>query len=194
MLLLGFSLPNCAPVCRCGPITGEYFDVKGMDVTHARKDPNRQVEADELMDFEDYTGINIAFDVEYVASLSRQANPWRFSLIPEALACDCEYNGISGSKSERLDSFQVITLNDFDDEHPANSSINDLLTAYDIWGGDVDPLNEIVANYQGNLQEEAMTLKLAKAPELDKEFRVKVVVGLSTGEVYEQEVYPVRFK
>ena len=48
-------------------------------------------------------------------------------------------------------------------------------------------ITQFLEEQTGNLQGESMILELKKAPKLNQEFKVKVVVELSTGEVFEVE-------
>jgi len=89
----------------------------------------------------------------------------------------------------------LFPLNDFDADHLANSNINDL---FDYYGGmwtyglnDVIPFTQFLEEEMENLSEEDMVLELKKAPEINQEFKVKVIMELSTGEVYEVETEPI---
>jgi len=112
------------------------------------------------------------------------------------IANACSYiPGTKGSKEEALVDFSIITLNDFDADHLANSNINDLFNYY---GGYISffdaipvPLTQFLDEQTGIIEEEDMVLELKKAPELNQEFKIKVVLELSTGEVYEYETEPI---
>jgi len=118
---------------------------------------------------------------------------WSFSLMPTANACSV-IPGTEGSKEEALVNFSITTLNDFDTEHLANSNINDL---FDYHGGffkaldNPIPLTQFIDEQTENLEQEDMILELKKAPEMNPEFKIKILMELSTGEVYEVEAAPI---
>ncbi|MEO0470330.1 MAG: hypothetical protein AAF206_11955 [Bacteroidota bacterium] len=191
ILMTGFFLPACMVKDSCDGVTFlNFFDVKGLDifaVTDARGfDPENgsEVMPNDSIPFDSLERIYIDYQVDYLAE--NQAN-WSFSLIPAAYACSFIPGG-SGSKEEGLVSFKITTLNDFDTAHPANSSIIDL---FDYYGSYYEPrqtpitLSSFLNTQNENLTEEDLALRLNKAPELNPEFKIKVRMELSTGEVYE---------
>ena len=100
-----------------------------------------------------------------------------------AYGCSCAYDGDSGSKEEQLEKVTIITLNDFDDDHLANDTINDLFVS----NLNYLPIEDYIANNNDNIRDPYEGFRLEKAPVLNKNFKAKVIVELSTGEVYEAE-------
>jgi len=199
-LTIGFIIPSCdkdtggspdIPPCDdVGPLL-LYFDVHTISVSNfsnldrrTEVPTNDSISIDELITYIDYL-------VSYSASVQPKKE-WSFSLFPTANACT--YNpGDKGSKNEALVNLSIITLNDFDDDHLANTNINDL---FDYWGGKFDyndpiPLTQFLNEQTENLKEEDMVLKLTKAPEINQEFKIKVIMELSTEEVFEFETEPI---
>ena len=85
-------------------------------------------------------------------------------------------------------------MNDFDSDHLANSNINDLFDYHGSMFNYLEssmPLTQFLDEQSGNIQEEDMVLSLKKAPVLNQEFKVKVVMELSTNEIHEVESGPI---
>ncbi len=185
LMITGVSFLSCSDeLCDCCT-TGEYrgfFDVQDMRVNHF--DANfRIVEESEIL-FEDYGAINLHFIVDYV--VSQEFKHFDFSLINAAYGCSPVQPGIEGSKEEAIESLQVITVNDFDEDHKAGESINDLLEMVDIiLGNDPMLLEDFLNDFTGNVPSEYFTLRLLERPNLSDDFQVSVMVELSTGESYE---------
>jgi len=190
-----FVIPSCEkgssdPLDSCHDVDFtqyQYFNIEGLNYEW------RNVSSDiDTVAFEELGHLYIDYETDYSASLQPKTKS-SFSLIPTAYACSI-IPGTKGSKEEELISFTISTLNDFDEEHTANSNINDL---FDYQGGFLDfpenpiPLTQYLEEQTGLLQEEDMVLTLKKAPEINTEFKIKVVMELSTNEVYEFETEPI---
>ena len=195
ILCIGFIVPSCDDFnpgidCDCDPY--RYFDINSISNLRFYEDFNlgEQIFPSDTIPIANFDAIYIDLDADYHATIQRQFD-WTFSLINTSNACTCAV-GWDGSKNERLVDLQVITLNDFDNDHLANSSINDLIDFQGRFFNQTDiPLNEFITNQTEPLAHEDFLLKLKKAPELNSEFKVKIVVELSTGEEYEIESLPI---
>lgn len=189
-LVVGLPLQMCSPEnggdCNCGPITGKYFDIKGMELNNYKKTGENSaaiMDENEAVFYSDYSGLNVAYTVDYISEL--RSNWPNFSLIPNAYACSCAYNGDSGSKNEKLSNITVITLNDFDESHRANDTINDLILANSFSLED-EYLQDYLLNQTENIPFPGIKLKVDRKPTLNENYKVKVIVELSTGEVYQK--------
>ncbi|MGB3343224.1 MAG: hypothetical protein WBA61_04880 [Aequorivita sp.] len=184
-LVMGLPLQMCSPNgggddCNCGPITGEYFDIKGMELQNYKWiGPNSifPIEENEAVPYADYAGLEVAYIVDYISQ--RRAKRPGFSLTSSAYACSCIHDGDRGSKYEKLSNITVITLNNFDENHAANDTINDLIMVKDEY------LRDYLAKDTLNIQFPGIQLKLDRKPTIDENYKVKVIVELSTGEVYQ---------
>ena len=195
-LMTGFAIPACEKtvVDSCdGVVFQNYFDIQGVHVsTYTDYFNQDRVLPSETITFAELDKMYIDYQVLYITSIQAKRD-WSFSLIPTANACSY-IPGTKGSKEEALVSFSITTLNDFDADHLADTNINDL---FDYYGSKWQPLDTPISLVQfleeqtGNLQGEGMILELKKAPELNQEFQVKVVMELSTGEVYEIDSEPI---
>ena len=168
-----------------------YFDIKGLEAFVFKKDINsfEIVSSLDTISFSENTGIYMQYLAEYHAATSLS-----LSLINSTMACSF-IGGFDGSKTEKLTHLSIITLNDFDEEHLANSPINDLLEVQlRTFNEDKLPLLEYLANQTENIKHQTLLLNLNKAPELNSEFKFKIEVLLSTGESYEVESNPVYFR
>jgi hypothetical protein len=99
-------------------------------------------------------------------------------------ACSPVPPGMNGSKTERLKSPYVVTLNDFDSSHFANDTINDLFENLTYYRKKQD-LNEYLAQDTGLIKVQELSLGLKVGPILNNEFKYKVLLELSTGEKYQ---------
>lgn len=171
----------------------QYFDIVGINI----RDYNNLISHQKILTFDtvEFSALDkiyVDYMVDYTASISPRKN-WSFSLMPTANACSF-IGGTKGSKEESLVNFSIITLNDFDDDHLANSNINDLFDYHGSFVNLIDnpiPFSQFLDDLTGNLQKEDMILKLMKAPEINQEFKIKVMMELSTGEMYEFEKEPI---
>lgn len=193
ILVIGFTMPSCEPKDSChGVVFRNYFEVENIEVkSFTDYSENESIALNDSVTFEEIDVIHVDYIVNYIAS-NQPKRDWSFSLMPSALACSF-IPGSSGSKTERLTKFSIITLNDFDDDHPANSNINELFDYEGYYWDTLDdsiPLTQFISEQTENLKEEDMFLKLKKAPEINKEFRLKVVMELSTGAIHEFETEP----
>ena len=184
-LVVGLPLQMCSPEngddCNCGPITGRYFDINGMELNNYKTVGTNSVSlmvADEAVQYDDYAGLLVDYSVDYI-SQSRSKWP-SFSLIPSAYACSCVSDGDRGSKNEKLANLTVITLNDFDDDHLANDTINDLIVVKGFYYEGDQYLEDYLVSDTINIQFPGIQLLV------DKNYKVKVIVELSTGEVYQK--------
>jgi len=192
ILITGFIIPSCEPEDSCdGPLQSTYFDITEINVL-IYSGFLSEVLPNETVAFGELDKIFIDYITDYHGNMPPKRD-WSFSLIPGAYACS-PIVGDKGSETEALVNFSITTLNDFDADHLADSNINDL---FDYYGASGEPLNmpisltQFLDEQSGNLQEEDMFLELKKAPELNQEFKIKVFMELSTGEMYEFETEPI---
>ena len=180
-LMGGLVFQNCSddPDCNFGP-TLEFFDIQNVEVNHLSLDGS--VLDNNEISFGDYGFLRLNFVVDYIAD--HQAIRNDFSLINSVYGCTPEPPGQLGSKEESFELFEIVTINDYDEEHKAGESINDILELVDFENSPIlfdDFLNEL----SGNVPRELFAFKLLNGPTINKEFQVRVNVNLSTGEEYE---------
>lgn len=201
LLSIGFFFPSCDkddPGDSCdGVVFLNHFDVKGLAVLNYSDLANQNIiTPSDTIDFDELDKVYIDYVVEYIV---RKPAPrdWSFSLMQNATACSYIAGG-SGSREEQLVSLSITTINDFDNDHLANSNINDLFEYHGSYGSYWERLTNPIPFTQfideqttENLQAEDIVLALNKAPEIDQTFQIKVEMELSTGEVYEFETFPI---
>jgi len=200
LLSTGFLLPSCekeGTTTSCDGVDFEaarYFDIQGIDAFMYQDTLGFDfITTTDTITFSSKVGLYLDYVAEYHAILE-PPKATSFSLINNALACTY-LASYDGSKMEKLVTLSIVTLNDFDDMHLANSSINDLLDYVGTYNlGEKMSLEDFLANQSENIMYETLLLQLKKAPALNREFRYKVMVELSTGEVYEAESMPVYFR
>ena len=195
ILFIGFILPSCDKedddgfYCDCSSV--QFFDIQGINDFSYYRD---SFFADPIMpydtvSFEKFTSISISYDATFHA-FAEPKSDYSFSLMNTANACSC-IGGHKGSKTEKIKSFSITTVNDFDDEHLARSNINDLFTVATLIDRNPITLDEYLNSQSGFVQDRIIVLKLQKAPSINPEFNFKIELELSTGEVYEKTGYPV---
>ncbi len=194
---IGFIFPSCSKEKLRDSCDGvdfdsfRYFDIQGLDayVYKGEMYGFEVVNAVDTITFSENVGIFMHYQADYHASLSPSVG-----LMNSAMACSF-IGGFDGSKTEKLAHLSITTLNDFDNDHLANSSISDLLEVYlDGFNEDTLPLTDYLANQTENIKKQALKIRLKKAPELNHEFLFKIEVELSTGERYEAENIPIYFR
>lgn len=201
VLVIGLPLQMCTPGggddCNCGPITGAYFDIQGMEMTQYKKtgeDTFEQMEENEVVDYSEYKSLLITYDVDFISQRPKHNRMPSFSLVPSAYACSCRQNGDDGSKFEKLSSLTVITLNDFDENHRANDTLNDIMIVEGAYFEEDRYLQDYLANDTLNVQFPFIRLKVDRKPTLNENYKIRVKVELSTGEVYEKESTSIKIR
>jgi len=192
-LTIGLIIPSCDKDSCDDIVFQNYFDITGISISsYSDFQQGTIISATDTVSFDEIDKIFIDYLVDYTVTAQPKSD-WTSALMPSVAACSYE-PGTKGSKEEALVNFSIITLNDFDSNHLANSNINDL---FDYHGSMLNYLNSPISLAQfldeksGKIKEEDVILDLKKAPELNQEFKVRVVMELSTGEVFEVESEPI---
>jgi len=194
LLTIGFTFNNCDDPYDCGDFGDilDFFDIK--DVSIAHMDSEMDYLDATTVSYEDYGSLQLRFVVDYIAS-AQEHNHFSFSLMNQAYSCTPPVPGSQGSKEESIDNITVITLNDFDDNHMANDTINDLMSAAYVYREeDIKSLEQFITESNTKVESELLSLSLNSRPTLDQEFQVRIRVDLSTGERYETISDPITFK
>lgn len=165
LLSIGFILPSCKKDSCDGVDVDSfrYFDIQGIDAFMYKDTLGFDlITATDSITFSGKVGLYIAYKSDYHGYLA-PAKTAPFSLMNTSWACSF-IGGYDGSKTEKLVNLSIITLNDFDEMHPANTSINELLD-YDGTYQNEDnlPLAEFLANQTENIRYETLTLQLKKS-------------------------------
>lgn len=190
LLITGF-IPGCFfPDCDCPPVEGAYFDINGISVKNYRKSGG-QLSENQTVVFSEYGSLLIDYSVDYISLMEKHRSTFNNPFITSALACSCNENGDHGAKTEAIESLTLITLNDFDAEHPANDTINDLFSTY-YNGTRYNNIVDFPGQNAGLIQQEDIEMFLSKAPVDNPEFRVKVIFKLNNGEEYTVESKPLK--
>lgn len=200
ILAIGFIVPSCQPDdddgTSCdGLVPLPFFDIQGFDIgfyTEELPINDNLIGVGETVRLDNFQNFFFSFSLNYHA-LNLSPQKANFSFIPTMNACSPIF-GDQGSKEEELLNFSIITLNDFDENHLAGDTINDLFDhiksyseSWTLETEEIQPLEDFLDNLTGTIQFEALHLQLKQAPTINEEFKVKVVVELSTGEIYEVE-------
>jgi len=197
ILLTGIIIPSCDDDLDCSfNEFPAFFDIKGLEANFysslEKFSIYDEIQGDivsvgDTIPFTELDKFHVYGDVDFVADIHKTDN-WSFSLIPEAISCSPPIQGAAGSKEESLMSFSIVTLNDYDQDHLANTEINDLFdfhgSVIEYWDTPI-PLEQYIMEQNGLLDYPDMVLKLKSPPELNTEIKFRVELELSTGERYE---------
>ena len=196
LLTIGFSFTNCdngSVECSCPPNQGNFIDITGLEATHIRSLQENgatvfePIEENTTINFANYSGLDLKYLFDFTSK--HQPKKQRSSgFIPAAYACSCVASGTLGSKFESLESLEITTLNNFDEEHPAGSSLNDI---FRINGQTIE---QYIEDQPRTIQDREIFFTLRQEPKIDKTFLVKVTVVLSTEETYEYTLPPFDFE
>lgn len=194
ILSIGFLLPSCDrdpdAFCNC-PEVIPYFDIMDLKIHNTEKveDFSRIIDSNQdSISSDRFEGIFLEYLVDYHSDIN-----FNFSVMNSAFGCSCVGSGYKGSATEKIESFEIITLNDFDDDHPANTSINDLfIVSIETTGQAPLSLNDFLLDTSSFIKYEYLPLRITKTPQNNPDFHIKVILKLSTGEEYEVENSPIR--
>jgi len=200
LLTVGISFQSCERVDTgfgCGDSSSNtatnYFDIKGFYVSNYKKDGPCCTDAiaqGDSISFQDFSYINVRYLMDYIA-LNNDKHTSGFSFMSSLNACSPVPPGMNGSKTERLKSLYVVTLNDFDSSHFANDTINDLLVNLTN-NNEKQDLNEYLAQDTGLIKLQELSIGLKVSPFLNNELKYKVIINLFTGEKYQANSIPFR--
>lgn len=193
LLTVGFTFQNC-DICNCPKPKGDYFNINGISADSYRK--RGTCCADKMGTGEEAVlsdhSLLVRYQYEYFSARQFSA-PWAgISLLSSAAACDCFEDGTLGTK-EYLRQFTVVTLNDFDAQHLANDTINDLLRIQTSLNN-IQDLTDYLRTDTARIQQFSYTLYLRKRPTLQLPFAAKVSVTLQNGESYTATSLPVTIR
>lgn len=186
-ILLFFGLNFFGCFCNFDPAP-EFFDIQDFSVEH--RNENNAVVADTAISYANYGYMSCRFAVEYISSPIRDRAI--FTPFNPVYGCDPPAPGASGSKEESIVDLQVITINEFDDDHPAGSSLNDIIMMDDFNNTRI-LLDDYLSVDRDNVHAEWFQLFLTVGPTISQEFQVMVKIELSTGEIYEVETESITF-
>lgn len=187
VLLIGVGIPSCLPPCECPIIQGEFFDIQGGELGNWKGENHSfwVLEKGETVSVEEFRLI-VQFEVDYFGQQLSPSKGIDFSLIPSAYACTCAENGLKGSE-EILENLRVITKNNFDENHPANSSLNDLILIQMPGDEEVSLEEYLTRENRSPVYYQNFWLSLKQAPSLPSDFEVSVEMTLDNGEVYQMD-------
>jgi len=181
--LFGFVFQNCND-CNFGDIP-DYFDIKGIGISHQKIDGSIISDDDQFVRFSDYEGFRIRYDVEYIASHTQKHSLYN-SLSNQLFACSPDEPGEKGSKNEKIKNIIVITDKYYDSDHLAKDTINDIVAIKIPSQYNPISLNSFLSQEQSLINQEFLDFKLTKGPEnIVEDFQITFILELSTNELYE---------
>lgn len=190
LFVVGFIVPSCnfGNDCDFDPVPN-FFDIGGMSLTNHQAERVYKCCFNELKDSSsvalDEYWISMDFAVSYFfGQIEKLDDMYEFDFMNSALACSPPERGENGSK-EKIKNITVITLNDFDDAHPAGDTINEFIYVY-VAENKVD-LNQFLNNNISFVKRENMVFQLKSLPVAESYFKAKIVLMLDNGEEYTAE-------
>ena len=197
ILTLGI-FPGCgSDPEECERMVARYFDIFGIEVQHARGDAfNAELlPSGSSILFANYRGFHILPNVELygMRTTRKKSILSEFSIISSAWA-GVFIPGDQGSETEMLTDISVTTLNDFNEQYPAGSNIEEVISVR--IGENIIPLQEFLSSKQNDLIQLAdlpYVLIPTIEPSRSNPFQVRVQFDLSTGETYEATSGEVNF-
>ena len=194
---------SCDGTPECPPITGDYFDIVGVELyNHTYQINGDHISFTGNLSFDDsldLKGLVVDFDVNYVSTNTNVKCKGFNLFMNSAIACSCPENGSFGLKGKYLKELHVITINDFNDEFSANDTLNEIiyLNNYLDYESYSDgslyskylTLQDFIEN-EHKLKSPRLYMTMIEQPDSGEPFQVKVVVELLTGETYENISIP----
>ncbi|AHM59253.1 hypothetical protein D770_04930 [Flammeovirgaceae bacterium 311] len=98
-----------------------HYEIMGMELAGINLNSLHPIDPNTTIDYTAY-GLNILFEVKSVAQLNKMP-----SLLNAALAYDCDDNPIPVLNNQ-IQQADILATVDFDDQHKAGTSLNDLFT------------------------------------------------------------------
>lgn len=179
-LIGGIIFQNCTDDdCSFAPVP-DFFDIQDVEIEHLDSE-RRTIDSIDVL-FSDYGFLNLNFIVEYI--VQHQTKQRTFSLINSAYGCTPINPGALGSKEESIELLQIVTVNDYNENHQSGESINDILTIENLEIGQT-LLSDFLNEFDKNVPEEQFMFRLLEEPTSSQTFQVRVILNLSTGEEFE---------
>ena len=183
----GISFYQCLD-CNCPKVEKPYFNINGFTIDLIGG--FNSVITTSKMDRYDLHGFRINFLVSYLAKVQKCDN--QHYSINNLLACSCIEPGYLGAKDEKIENIDIITIYDFDEKHPAGSSINEYISTYQI-----NDSSEVLSNFimKSNLKRENIDFDFLKLPSIDyTRFQFEIRLKVKDDEFYSVKSSEIIFK
>lgn len=188
-------IPSCSDDDGCsGFEVEEFFNVTGMTVSHIRGDSISYAPLDPNVTIapDDYNGVHIYAEAEFYSNVIRKTNPFIFG--QRLMACSVPANGWNGSETESIVDIKVVTVNELNEDFPANSDISEIVNVRTF--DETTPLTEFIDREKGKLLEVYLfpiTLQPTMLPIPGKQFVLEITFTLNDGESYKATTSAVTF-
>lgn len=184
LLLTAILLGTFTFGCRKCPPSKSFFDIEGLQMNYAFKGegPGNEVfnPLADSMKFE-----NLRLQIGYTVRFYSYQPTNSFSFIPAVYALECVEDG-SGGKKEKLTDIQLVTLSNYDANHVAGASINDIIN---INGLTVAQFLKDQNSYSLDAFGDQIDFQQKPDPTAKQAF--KLFFKLDNGESYEVQTHPV---
>ena len=127
--------------------------------------------------------LQLNYIVHYHSYMDNSQMDWSLHLLPVVQACSCLHKGYKGSKKERLQDLTIVTMGNYDYYHSAGDTINDICQ---VWTSDgLIDLPRYLQLDSSLIDIPSLNINLIKGPSKSDSFKVKMIVTLSTGELFQ---------
>lgn len=178
-LFFGLAMISC--IGDCPPSAGEYFNITGISSLNHTNTAAQTIPDSFALKFEEYRGLDLKYSLSYYSLLEK--SPLNRPGFGQLYALDCFPDGWRGSE-EMYKSFNVITLNDFNEDYREGDTINEIMYL---------PFIDTLASTNSYIEYSRTKIYLKEAPTLSSKFKIKVIIELTNGEVYSKESPTVEF-
>lgn len=185
---MALFLPTLVQSCCSGDLDS-YFDVTGLRVRNI--EDGGRTRNDYIPGQDSYRNVSEAYTESYGLYVSPQLR--YYASVPAAAAlhaCSPDEGG-KGTR-EIIEDIQVTSNQDFDEQHPAGSSLNDLFSINDIYTHELIELNQFL---QGNpaARREKFILRMRKKPTKSMIHQFTIKYAHTDGERFEETAKPITF-
>ncbi len=165
----------------------KYFDVFDLEAQHTRGDAFsfELLSNGSSVIFENYRGVHILPNVNLYGSVEEHSFFYDMSWANFAMAATLVPAGYGGSETEMLTGLDIMTVNDYDADHPAGSNVNDISSVR--IGARNFTIDEYVSQKENlliQIEDLPYVIRPNTAPQIDSNIQFMVTLELSTGEAY----------
>lgn len=191
LLIVLFALPlldvfySC---CSCDDSVNYYYSYSDFSVKNIDNSGKNPLESNEPQINKNAYGIRLNISKELLAHTEKKTNKNRymFSSSAYAFSCDCDYSTYSAF--HKIQSIKIFTLQNFNDEKPANSDISEyfnVIHSYKTIDESIDNINSSFSRVYPNSNVDYLLMNAPSYEKTNHQFRIEIT--LSNGEVFNLE-------
>lgn len=179
LILVGLPLLDVVyACCNCTDHTEEKsYKISGLSISNIDNSGVEAVETSSETVNKNAYGIRLKVDRESLALNQKHNNLYLFTAGAYAMSCDCPPETMYFPQ-DKVESIKIVTLNDFNDEKPANSDVTEYFKSPKDYSDVEDTIWDLNGDYGYYLQENENFDYLLMVPPTDvnTEFKFKVII------------------